>query len=405
MGEGEFGESSVDIASGLTIDDVLIISCDRYSPWDGTNAAGPDHIWSDLPLVTGVPLLVYCERRPALQPAAYRFGKVDLVVAELSITDRVTVFREAGRDLLRALRQDRRLALGLNAQHVARFLWRAIRGRKLSPYLCRYQVARLVISRELNIRKPSIALFHGEFGPWGLAVTEACRIAGVTPIGVQHGPMSRSSPVYQSVDRLGSRVAEGLLCVSDSEMEKWRELPLPVRTLGSRRMRWSVSSGVDRESDSSSALGISTDERVLVFPPSAGTGSFKAAISAHSTMMICVKPHPLHTEGWDMPNVQLVEGEIHQLAAQFRVIVTGSPGVQLTLALLGIPYIRVRSSDTDDWPDLSGAVIFDSLDAALDGIAEATSPASLLAHHVDSSMIPPDVGPEKLLEVIRSITS
>ena len=106
-----------------------------------------------------------------------------------------------------------------------------------------------------------------------------------------------------------------------------------------------------------------------------------------------------------MPNVQLVEGEIHQLAAQFRVIVTGSPGVQLTLALLGIPYIRVRSSDTDDWPDLPGAIIFDSLDAALDAVAEAASPASLLAHHVDSSLVPPDVGPEKLLDAIRSVTS
>ena len=399
-GSGSPAELGVADRSELTIDDVLIISCDRYGPWNGTYTGRPDHIWADVPLVTGASMLVYCEGEPALSADAYAFGTVDFLAAHLSASDRLRVIRDAGRDLLKALIVDRRLALGLTPLFVVRFLWRMTRGRRLSPYLCRFQVARLLIARELERRKPVVALFHGEFGPWGLAVTEACRLAGVIPIGVQHGPMSRHSPIYQSLDRLGHRIADGLLCVSDSETDKWRHLPLQVETLGSRRMRWSARVEASGGIESAAVSGLSAEQRPLVFPPSADNETFRTAVAQHPEISVCVKPHPLHIDGWHLPNVQVVDGEIRDLAGQFGIIITGSPGVQLNLSLLGVPYVRVRSSDTDDWPEMPGAVIFESLSDALIAVAKSDCPASLKAHHVPADMIPPDVTADGLLRVL-----
>ena len=385
--------------SGLGIDDVLIISCDRYGPWNGRDTDRPDHVWADLPMVTGVPMLVYCEREPAISVDAYRFGSVEFVRPQLDLRERVNVLVETVRDVWRSLTIDRRLSLGFGPVHVARHVWRRMRRRPLSPHLARMQVARRVIADELRRRSPRVILVHGEFGPWGLAVTAACRSAGVVPIGLQHGPMSADSSMYREIGRIKDWIPDGLLCVSEDQTRKWSGLPIPVATLGSRRVRWS-GEAIDTQADMSK---FAVDFRPLVLPPSIDSERFARCLKDFPTLSVCIKPHPLHTEGWMSHNVEVVDGGLKNLVLRFPLIVTGSPGIQLTLALWRVPYVRVRSSDTADWPDLPECPVFDDLAAALDAILNAADPLTLRAHHVPDDFIPPDVTPTSLKAALRDI--
>ena len=396
MGEGEFGRSSVDSASGLTIDDVLIISCDRYSPWNGSDTGRPDHVWADLPGRVGARMLVYCEHEPVMSADSYRFGSVEFIRPDLTLGDRVGVCLETARDLWRAVTIDRRLALGFLPLYVARYLWRGGRRRPLSPHLARMQVARRVLSHELRRRSPRVALFHGEFDNWGIAVAQACREAGVIPVAVQHGPISRSNEQYSDLEQIQSFIASALLCVSESEVEKWAGLPIPVGLLGSRRVRWNLP-----DSDSADDRGAEPlEHRLLIVPPSMDSERFRTAVLRHPELPVDVKPHPLHRDNWAADHVRVVDGELNELLPRYDVVVTGSPNAQISLAMLEKPYIRIRSSDSADWDSESGGVAFDSLDEVLNRAADRDWLSSACARHVPTGHIPPDVGTEDLLSAL-----
>jgi len=384
--------------SDLGIDDVLIISCDRYGPWNGRDSDRPDHVWADLPMVTGVPMLVYCEREPVVRADSYQFGSVEFVQPELDVRERVHVLFETVRDVWRSLTIDRRLSLGFGPVHVARHVWRRMRRRPLSPHLARMQVARRVISDELRRRSPKVVLFHGEFDQWGVAVAQACREAGVTPVAVQHGPISRAAEQYANLGRIQSFVASALLCVSDSEVEKWHDLPMPVGLLGSRRVRWNLPSLDDEQAGSGKQR-----ECLLVVPPSMDSAEFRRAVLDHPEVPVDVKPHPLHREGWEADHVRMVDGELNELLPRYDVVVTGSPNAQIALAMLDKPYIRIRSSDSADWDSESGAVSFGSLGEVLSRASEAAWVQSAQAHHVPPSHIPPDVSAERLISALHQV--
>ena len=396
MGEGEFGGSSVDSASGLTIDDVLIISCDRYSPWNGIDTGRPDHVWADLPGRVGARMLVYCEHEPLMSADSYRFGSVEFIRPDLTLGDRVGVLLETARDLWRAVTIDRRLALGFLPLYVARYLWRGGRRRPLSPHLARMQVARRVLSHELRRRSPRVALFHGEFDNWGIAVARACRDAGVIPVAVQHGPISRSAEQYSDLEQIQSFIASALLCVSESEVEKWAGLPIPVGVLGSRRVRWNLPDLALTDDRGAELL----EHRLLIVPPSMDSERFRTAVMSHREVPVDVKPHPLHREGWTADHVRVVDGELNDLLLNYDVVVTGSPNAQIALAMLDKPYIRIRSSDSADWDSESGGVAFESLDEVLDRAVEPDWLRSVCARHLPEGQIPPDVSAESLVPAV-----
>ena len=396
MGEGEFGRSSVDSASGLTIDDVLIISCDRYSPWNGSDTGRPDHVWADLPGRVGARMLVYCEHEPVMSADSYRFGSVEFIRPDLTLGDRVGVLLETARDLWRAVTIDRRLALGFLPLYVARYLWREGRRRSLSPHLARMQVARRVLSHELRRRSPRVALFHGEFDNWGLAVAQACRDVGVIPVAVQHGPISRSNEQYSNLRRIEPFIASALLCMSESEVEKWAGLPIPVGVLGSRRVRWNLPDLALTDDRGAESL----EHRLLIVPPSMDSERFRTAVMSHREVPVDVKPHPLHREGWAADHVRVVDGELNELLPRYEVVVTGSPNAQISLAMLDKPYIRIRSSDSADWDSESGGAAFDSLDEVLDRAAEPDWLRSVCARHLPEGQIPPDVSTESLVPAV-----
>ena len=396
MGEGEFGRSSVDSASGLTIDDVLIISCDRYSPWNGIDTGRPDHVWADLPGRVGARMLVYCEHEPVMSADDYRFGSVEFLRPNLTLRDRGGVLLETARDLWRAVTIDRRLGLGLRPLYVARYLWRWGRRRPLSPHLARMQVARRVLSHELRRRSPRVALFHGEFDNWGIAVAQACREAGVIPVAVQHGPISRSNEQYSDLEQIQSFIASALLCVSESEVEKWAGLPIPVGVLGSRRVRWNLPDLALTDDRGAEPL----EHRLLIVPPSMDSERFRTAVMSHREVPVDVKPHPLHREGWTADHVRVVDGELNELLPRYEVVVTGSPNAQIALATLNKPYIRILSSDSADWDSESGGVAFDSLDQVLDRAVEPDWLQSVCARHVPDRQIPSDVSAERLVSAV-----
>ena len=384
--------------SELAIDDVLIISCDRYAPWNGRDIGRPDHVWADLPMVTGVPVLVYCERDPVVRADSYQFGSVEFVQPELDLRNRLGVFAETVRDVWRSLTIDRRLALGFGPVQVARHVWRRARRRALSPHLARMQVARRVISDELRRRSPKVVLFHGEFDQWGVAVAQACREAGVTPVAVQHGPISRSADQYQRLERLRGHTAAGLLCVSENEVDKWSDLPVPVALLGSRRVRWNLPVG------ESSAASPSLQSRPLLVLPSRDSALWRRAVASHSDVEVDVKPHPLHRDGWDLDNVRLIDGELNGVLPNYEVVITGSPNAQIALAMLDKPYIRVRSSDSGDWESPEDAPVFDCLDDVLDYCSTPGDLRRAMARHVPRSHIPPDVDEGMLIDALRSLS-
>ena len=396
MGEGEFGRSSVDSAFGLTIDDVLIISCDRYSPWNEIDTGRPDHVWADLPGRVGARMLVYCEHEPQVSPDAYRFGSVEFVRSQLSARDRMGVVFETARDLRRALTIDHRLALGFGSRHVARHLWRWLTRRPLSPHLARMQVARRVLTAELQQRSPKVALLHGEFDKWGIAIAQACRDVGVIPVAVQHGPISRSNEQYSDLKRIEPFTASALLCVSESEVEKWSTLPIPVSLLGSRRVRWNLP-----DLDSAGGRGAEQlEQRLLIVPPSLDSKRFRTAVLRHPEVSVDVKPHPLHRERWTADHVRVVDGALNDLLLNYDVVVTGSPNAQIALAMLKKPYIRIRSSDSGDWGSELGGVAFDSLDEVLDRATDPVWLSSVCARHVPDDQIPPDVSRDALLSAV-----
>ncbi|MDA0203273.1 MAG: hypothetical protein O2870_07860, partial [Actinobacteria bacterium] len=221
---------------------------------------------------------------------SYRFGSVEFIRPDLTLGDRVGVLLETARDLWRAVTIDRRLALGLRPLYVARYLWRWGRRRPLSPHLARMQVARRVLSHELRRCSPKVALFHGEFDNWGIAVAQACRDVGVVPVAVQHGPISRSNEQYSDLERIEPFTASALLCVSESEVEKWSTLPIPVSLLGSRRVRWNLP-----DLDSAGGRGAEQlEQRLLIVPPSLDSKRFRTAVMSHREVPVDVKPHPLH---------------------------------------------------------------------------------------------------------------
>ena len=181
--------------------------------------------------------------------------------------------------------------------------------------------------------------------------------------------------------------------MSESEVEKWAALPIPVGLLGSRRVRWNLPDPGSADDRGAEEL----EHRLLIVPPSMDSERFRTAVMSHREVPLDVKPHPLHKEGWTADHVRVVDGELNELLPRYEVVVTGSPNAQIALAMLAKPYIRIRSSDSADWDSESGGMAFDSLDELLDRAMEPDWLRSVCARHVPASHVPPDVGPGDLL--------
>jgi len=339
---------------------IVLLTADRFSPWNGHRPEEPDHIWADFSQQVALPLLVYRGDRISRRPDEYRFGNVE--ETDYRDADRWVVPVIVLQSLLFAVRFGPRLLLGLRPLLVASRLKRALLRQPSPGSVTRWHRAVIGLTRHLRTSRPDVIVFHGEFDPWGIAVVWACRRAGVACLAHQHYAMPADTPHYRRVARLGRFAPDGLLCVSRYQQELWKSLPIPVGFGGSRRATWNLH---DRSRPSEERLG-----QLLIVPSVGDTAQIQREIAARPNERFHVRPHPGRMGGWNMPNVELYEENLVDLLGRFDAVVTSSPSPTVTLTAAGQPFIKMRGDQPDGTCACGERRVFSRLGEILDTLTE-----------------------------------
>ena len=127
---------------------VVLLTADRFSPWNGSRLDEPDHIWADLPLHLDVPLLLFHEDGMSRPFEEYHFGEV------LDTTEgRPARWRTALlviQSFALSLRYGSRLLLGVRPLLAASRVKRALFRQPSPGDLTRWHRAVLQLSRHLR---------------------------------------------------------------------------------------------------------------------------------------------------------------------------------------------------------------------------------------------------------------
>jgi hypothetical protein len=330
---------------------IVLLTADRFSPWNGRRPEEPDHIWADMPIEVDLPLLVYRGEEISRGPDEYRFGNVE--ETEYRSSDRWMVPVVVLQSLLLAVRFGPRLLLGLRPLLIASRLKRALLRQSSPGAVTRWHRAVIGLTRHLRTSRPDVLVFHGEFDPWGIAVVWACRRAGVACVAHQHYAMPADTPHYRRVERLGRFAPDGLLCVSRYQQELWKSLPIPVGFGGSRRPIWNLH---DRSGRSEEAGGSTADRAVGWRHSADSTRDCRSADRA-----IPREAASRSIGGWDMPNVELHEENLVDLLGRFDAVITSSPSPTVTLTAAGQPFIKMRGDQPDGTCACGETRVFSSL--------------------------------------------
>jgi len=373
---------------------VLLLTADRFSPWNGSRLDEPDHIWADLPLHLDIPLLVFREDGIPRSPEGYRFGEV------LDTTEgRPARWRTALlviQSFALSLRYGSRLLLGVRPLLAASRVKRALFRLPSPGDLTRWHRAVLQLSRHLRRNPVDVLVFHGEFDPWGTAVVWACRRAGVRAVAHQHYAMPKTTSHYRRVGRLGCFAPDALLCVSKYQQEMWSELPIPVAYGGSRRPTWNLTADA--------VLG---RERIsgLLFVPSVGdTAEIQRAASDYPDRVFHVRPHPGRMDGWDLPNVCVHSENLVDLLGRFDAVVTSSPSPTVTLTAARQPFVKMRGEQPDGTCPCAERRVFGSVDDLFSALAEDESLEDLLCVGCSHNLVDTPTREEYLHAIIASVS-
>ena len=372
---------------------IVLLTADRFSPWNGRRPDEPDHIWADLPLKVDLPLLVYRGEEISRGPSEYRFGTVE--ETEYRRSDRWMVPVVVFQSLLLAIRFGPRLLLGLRPLFVASRLKRALFRQQSLGAVTQWHRAVIGLTRHLRTSPPDVLVFHGEFDPWGTAVVWACRRAGVACVVHQHYAMPADAPHYQRVERLGRFAPDGLLCVSRHQERLWASLPMPVGFGGSRRPIWR-----------SHNLSRSSKERVgqLLIVPSVGdTAQIQHEIAERPVERFHVRPHPGRLAGWDLPNVELHEENLVDLLGRFDAVVTSSPSPTITLTAAGQPFIKMRGGQPDGTCECGERRVFTSLGDVLDTLSEGVMLQDVTSFGCAHNLTDPPTREEYLRAIVQMV--
>ena len=374
---------------------IVLLTADRFSPWNGLRPDEPDHIWADFPQQVALPLLVYRGEEISRGPGEYHFGYVD--ETEYRKSDRWMVPVIALQSLLLAVRFGPRLLLGLRPLLIASRLKRALLRQSSPGAVTRWHRAVIGITRHLRSSRPDVLVFHGEFGPWGIAVVWACRRAGVACVAHQHYAMPADTPQYRRVERLGRFAPDGLMCVSRHQQALWQSLPIPIGFGGSRRPVWNMR---DRSSPSGQRLG-----QLLIVPSVGDTAQIQHEITRRPSERFHVRPHPGRMAGWNLPNVELHEENLVELLGRFDVVVTSSPSPTVTLTAAGQPFIKMRGEQPDGTCACGETRAFSSLAGVLDALDEGVSLPDITSAGCDHNLTDPPSREEYLREIQQTLTS
>jgi len=380
--------------------DVVVISSDRYHPWNGDRLDQPDHVWADLPAVIGCDLVVYLEQ-PFRGPEEFHFGSVQTVKGfEIRPRDRVRCVLLALRSVIEGLLFDRRLACGVTPKYLLHRVYRCLLGRPLDFPVLRWQRAQVALEEFLRTRRPEVVLFHDEFGEWAMAICNACRAVGsITPIAYQHSTVAEDSLQYADLARLRGRIADGLLCVSRQEVHKWSALPIPVTLAGSRRPRWDLNLSTPRGESHARPV---TRLPALLVPSLADTPLWQEQLRGFPHLSFAVAPHPLRPDGWALPNVETLTERLNLALLDYEVVITSSPNVQLTLGIMERNFVRVLGAYDSATETLEEGT-YRTLEDALRGVSTFEELMSRSIACVPSERVPPDVSKESLARAINTV--
>lgn len=152
---------------------VLLLTSDRYSPWNNQDINSSDRIWGSLDEDLQVPFLVYRRQtKPQSGPhlpmhfsvnAQWRNRKVWVYFVSCLLKSIVKAFWH---------RNSRFLLMTLRRRFVPSFLW----------YWTYAHIRQYCETSSVDV-----LVFHGEFNAWGRAVAWACRDAGTIAVAWQHG--------------------------------------------------------------------------------------------------------------------------------------------------------------------------------------------------------------------------
>lgn len=341
----------------------MLLTADRFSPWNGSRPDEPDHIWADFPRQLNFPLLVYRGEAISRGPSEYQFGYVE--ETEYRRSDRWIVPVIVLKSVFLAARFGPRLLLGFRPLLIAARMKRMLLRQSNPGAVTRFHRVVISLTRHLRRSPPDVLVLHGEFDPWGTSVVWACRRAGVACVVHQHYAMPADTRHYQHVERLGRFAPDGLLCVSRHQEALWRSLPVPVGLGGSRRPNWSLQ---DRSMRSEERIG-----SLLIVPSVGDTAEIQREIATRSTEKFHVRPHPSRLDGWDLPNVALHQEKLVDLLGRFDAVITSSPSPTVTLTAARQPFIKMRGAQPDGTCSCGERRVFTSLGEVLETLAGGTA--------------------------------
>ena len=374
---------------------IVLLTADRFSPWNGLRLDEPDHIWADMPIKVELPLLVYLSAESSRGPSEYRFGNVE--ETEYRHSDRWMVPTLVLQSLLLAVRFGPRLLLGLRPLLIASRLKRALLRQSSPGAVTRWHRAVISLTRHLRTSRPDVVVFHGEFDPWGIAVVWACRRAGVACVAHQHYAMPADTPHYRKIERLGTFTPDGLLCVSEHQQELWKSLPLPIGFGGSRRPIWNL--------DDRLGLKDTRVARLLIVPSVGDTAQIQREIADRPAERFHVRPHPGRMAGWNLPNVELHEENLVELLGRFDAVVTSSPSPTVTLTAAGQPFIKMRGEQPDGTCACGETRAFSSLAEVLDALDEGVPLSDITSLGCEHNRTDPPAREEYLREIRQTLAS
>ena len=373
----------------------MLLTADRFSPWNGRRSEEPDHIWADMPIEVDLPLLVYRGEEISRGPSEYRFGNVE--ETEFRRSDRWMVPFIVLQSVVLAVRFGPRLLLGLRPLLVASRLKRALLRQPSPGAVTRWHRAVIGLTRHLRTSRPDVIVFHGEFDPWGIAVVWACRRAGVACVAHQHYAMPADTPHYRKIERLGTFAPDGLLCVSEHQQELWKSLPLPIGFGGSRRPIWNL--------DDRLGLKGTRVARLLIVPSVGDTAQIQREIADRPIERFHVRPHPGRMAGWDLPNVELHEQNLVELLGRFDAVVTSSPSPTVTLTAAGQPFIKMRGDQPDGTCRCGETRVFSTLAAVLDALDDGVPLSDITSLGCEHNRTDPPAREEYLREIGQTLAS
>ena len=371
----------------------MLLTADRFSPWNGRRLEEPDHIWADMPLEVDLPLLVYRGDETSRGPGEYRFGTME--ETEYRRSDRWMVLVVVFESVLLAVRFGPRLLLGLRPLLIASRLKRALLRQSSPGAVTRWHRVVIGLTRHLRASPPEVLVFHGEFDRWGIAVVWACRRAGVACVAHQHYSMPADTPQYRRVERFGRFAPDGLLCVSRYQQELWKSLPIPVGFGGSRRAIWNLK---DRSRSSEERLG-----QLLIVPSVGDTAQIQLEIVGRPNERFHVRPHPGRLAGWDLPNVELYEENLVDLLGRFDAVVTSSPSPTVTLTAAGQPFIKMRGDQPDGTCRCGERRAFSRLGDILENLAEGAALDDISSTGCEHNLTDPPAREEYLRAIANMV--